>query len=275
MAFDQTTRNRLQKFVSRARDLLADEFTRQLQNDYGMDPDTGTISDIDRLTHLDDATASDRCSVAGHPYPLPGIQPGQRYPGDSAPHCPGTGLYRAESAERPAHGRSPGYSHGIHCKRVQSKGFQLYTRVWPVLPREISEIPIETICSACLMNSPWIWPCCLTGTPPWAGCSQRNRFFWICLILSMIQILNTCGRKMKPSAGFTSISIPKKNAKKCGMNPQAPRNSRELAVRNQFFTPRYVVEFLTDNTLGRIWYEMTQGHTALKESVPLSGKTAQ
>ena len=45
----------------------------------------------------------------------------------------------------------------------------------------------------------------------------------------------------------------------------APRNSRELAVRNQFFTPRYVVEFLTDNTLGRIWYEMTQGETALKE----------
>jgi len=46
---------------------------------------------------------------------------------------------------------------------------------------------------------------------------------------------------------------------------QAPRNSRELAVRNQFFTPRYVVEFLTDNTLGRIWYEMRQGETALKE----------
>ena len=37
---------------------------------------------------------------------------------------------------------------------------------------------------------------------------------------------------------------------------QAPRNSRELAVRNQFFTPRYVVEFLVDNTLGRMWLEM-------------------
>ncbi|MCB5285397.1 MAG: BREX-1 system adenine-specific DNA-methyltransferase PglX [Candidatus Cloacimonetes bacterium] len=46
---------------------------------------------------------------------------------------------------------------------------------------------------------------------------------------------------------------------------QSPRNSRELAVRNQFFTPRYVVEFLTDNTLGRIWYEMRKGETALKE----------
>ncbi|MFP4029529.1 MAG: DNA methyltransferase [Candidatus Brocadiia bacterium] len=45
----------------------------------------------------------------------------------------------------------------------------------------------------------------------------------------------------------------------------APRNSHELAVRNQFFTPRYVVEFLTDNTLGRIWYEMRRGETDLTE----------
>ena len=44
---------------------------------------------------------------------------------------------------------------------------------------------------------------------------------------------------------------------------QAPRNSQELAVRNQFFTPRYVVQFLMDNTLGRMWYEMQQGDTKL------------
>jgi hypothetical protein len=46
---------------------------------------------------------------------------------------------------------------------------------------------------------------------------------------------------------------------------QAPRNSYELAFRNQFFTPRYVVEFLTDNTLGRIWFEMRKGNTKLAE----------
>lgn len=46
---------------------------------------------------------------------------------------------------------------------------------------------------------------------------------------------------------------------------QAPRNSRELAVRNQFFTPRYVVEFLTDNTLGQTWLEMRRGETRLLE----------
>jgi hypothetical protein len=44
--------------------------------------------------------------------------------------------------------------------------------------------------------------------------------------------------------------------KKMREKSQAPRNSRELAVRNQFFTPRYVVEFLVDNTLGRTWLEM-------------------
>jgi len=44
-----------------------------------------------------------------------------------------------------------------------------------------------------------------------------------------------------------------------------PRNSYELAFLNQFFTPRYVVEFLTENTLGRIWYEMRKGETRLKD----------
>ncbi len=57
----------------------------------------------------------------------------------------------------------------------------------------------------------------------------------------------------------------KEERKKMRDESAAPRNSRELAVRNQFFTPRYVVEFLTDNTLGRIWYEMTKGETRLKE----------
>jgi hypothetical protein len=45
---------------------------------------------------------------------------------------------------------------------------------------------------------------------------------------------------------------------------QAPRTSRELAVRNQFFTPRYVVQFLVDNTLGRTWFEMMRGETRLR-----------
>ena len=58
---------------------------------------------------------------------------------------------------------------------------------------------------------------------------------------------------------------PKELRDRARKESQAPRNSYELAFRNQFYTPGYVVQFLTDNTLGRIWYEMRQGETVLKE----------
>ena len=46
---------------------------------------------------------------------------------------------------------------------------------------------------------------------------------------------------------------------------QAPRNSRELAVRNQFFTPRYVVDFLVHNTIGRRLIESDPASPLLNE----------
>jgi hypothetical protein len=46
---------------------------------------------------------------------------------------------------------------------------------------------------------------------------------------------------------------------------QAPRNSRELAVRNQFFTPRYVVDFLVQNTIGRRLIENDPASPLLSE----------
>jgi hypothetical protein len=58
---------------------------------------------------------------------------------------------------------------------------------------------------------------------------------------------------------------PKELRDEARRQSQAPRNSYELAFRNQFYTPRYVVEFLTDNTLGRTWYEMRKGDTRLSE----------
>jgi hypothetical protein len=60
--------------------------------------------------------------------------------------------------------------------------------------------------------------------------------------------------------------IPKELRDEARKASQAPRNSYELAFRNQFFTPRYVVEFLVDNTLGRIWYEMRRGKTQLVDA---------
>ena len=64
---------------------------------------------------------------------------------------------------------------------------------------------------------------------------------------------------------------PKELRDKARKESQAPRNSYELAFRNQFYTPRYVVQFLVDNTLGRMWYEMRQGNTRLVEQCRYDG----
>jgi len=55
---------------------------------------------------------------------------------------------------------------------------------------------------------------------------------------------------------FYQFFNSKKERERMRDDSKAPRNSRELAVRNQFFTPRYVVQFLADNTLGRMWADM-------------------
>jgi len=64
---------------------------------------------------------------------------------------------------------------------------------------------------------------------------------------------------------FYQYFTPKEMREQARAESSAPRNSWELAFRNQFYTPRYVVQFLTDNTLGRMWYEMLQGNTVLSE----------
>jgi hypothetical protein len=61
--------------------------------------------------------------------------------------------------------------------------------------------------------------------------------------------------------GFT----PKAERDKARRESPAPRNSHELAFLKQFSTPRYVVQFLVENALGRLWYEMRHGNTRLKD----------
>ncbi len=55
MAFDQSTRNRLSRFVTDARTLLTEECTRQLQRTYGIDPASGELTDVERLSGISDA----------------------------------------------------------------------------------------------------------------------------------------------------------------------------------------------------------------------------
>src|SRR4051812_1550272 len=54
MAFDNDTRGKLQRFVTDIRGLLTEDFTRQLQQTYGMDPVSGEVAPMENL-RLDDA----------------------------------------------------------------------------------------------------------------------------------------------------------------------------------------------------------------------------
>ncbi len=44
-----------------------------------------------------------------------------------------------------------------------------------------------------------------------------------------------------------------------------PQTPHDVAVINQFFTPRWIVKFLVDNTLGRLWLEMHPGSERVRE----------
>ena len=266
MAFDQNTRGRLQKLVNACRALLSDDFSIQLQQVYGLDPKTGDVTPMARLTHLEDRqrhTAQVLRQVLGH------------YLGTDADDTE----HRIAVIDRMVREQAftvlnrmaallmmeaRGQLFESVSKAYQSRGFQSYSRLagtalgetgqayqaylfslFDELAQELQGLfdrfaangllfPRETALRALLdeLNHPDI-------TPLWA---EDETIGWI------YQYFNS-----------------KEERKAMREASQAPRNSRELAVRNQFFTPRYVVEFLVDNTLGRLWYQATQGTTALKD----------
>jgi hypothetical protein len=267
MAFDQGTRNRLARFVSDARILLTEEFTRQLQNEYGLDPDSGEITGLEKLTALDDMRRETaRILRETLDYYLAGKTADAKNRKDVLQRIVREQAFTILNrlcALRMAESR------GILIESIaqgyQSKGFQLYDRLagtglgekgdayrsylfslfdefavdlrvlfdrfspqGRLFPRQAALINLLELINDPEIDQLWV---------------EDETIGW------MYQYFNTKEERQEMRAASST-----------------PRNSRELAVRNQFFTPRYVVEFLTDNTLGRIWYEMTKGETSLKDS---------
>nr|NQU94457.1 SAM-dependent methyltransferase [Bacteroidota bacterium] len=265
MAFDDKTRIRLQNFVSEARNLLTEEFTRQLQNEYGLDPTTGEVSDIDSLAFLDDArrqTARLLRDILNHyqaSNPSSEIRESlERIVREQAftvlnRLC---ALRMAEARDILIESISNGYN---------SKGFQLYARVAGTALGETGDAYrnyLFSIFDEFAMDLPVLFD----RYSPMGRLFPRES-----VLLELLEKINNI--EINPlwtedeTIGWMYQYFNSAEERRQMRNEsQAPRNSRELAVRNQFFTPRYVVEFLTDNTLGRIWYEMTKGNTALKDT---------
>jgi hypothetical protein len=84
---------------------------------------------------------------------------------------------------------------------------------------------------------------------------RHNAFQHLLAELNRIELAHVWGED-ETIGWFYQFFNSKEERQKMRDESQAPRNRQELAVRNQFFTPRYVVQFLVDNTLGRAWVEM-------------------
>ena len=263
MAFNQTTRNRLQRFVTDARRALEEEFTRQLQNDYGLDPASGTASPLESLRHINDqqretarilrdtlahyCASSDTDTLAG----LDRIVREQAF----------TVLNRL-AALRMAEAR------GLLIESVgngyQAKGFQLYARLAGTGLGETGDayrVYLQSVFDGFALDLPGLFD----------RFSPQGRLFpREAALLQVLALINH--GEIEPlwaedeTIGWIYQYFNSKEERKAMRDAsQAPRNSRELAVRNQFFTPRYVVEFLVDNTLGRLWFNWTGGQIALRD----------
>lgn len=263
MPFDQTTRNRLQRFVNAARQVLEEEFTRQLQGDYGLDTDTGAAAELDSLRHLNDAqreTARILRDTLAHYTAGSGTDAAQalaRIVREQA----FTVLNRL-AALRMAEAR------GLLIESVgsgfQSKGFQLYARLAGTGLGETGDA-FRTYLFSVFDELAQDLPALFDRFAP-----QGRLFPREAALLQLLDLINSAD--IAPlwaedeTIGWVYQYFNSKEERKAMREAsQAPRNSRELAVRNQFFTPRYVVEFLVDNTLGRLWFNATGGATSLRE----------
>ena len=259
MAFDTETRSKLQSFVTDIRTLLTDDFTRQLQQTYGMDPVTGEVTLLDSLKHLDDeslATAKILRDVMDH--------------------------YLASEAEKKTEtrisvlkriAREQAFTilnrlaalrmmeaRGILLKSIgqgtQSQAFQLYQPIANGSLGNTGETYKHFLFSLFDLFTADL-PSLFDRYGPQSRLFPRNATLTIALDLINNSEIELLWSEDETIGWIYQYFNSKEERKAMRDASQAPRNSRELAVRNQFFTPRYVVEFLVDNTLGRLWYSTT------------------
>ncbi len=265
MAFDDKTRKRLNDFVAGARRVLSEEFTRQLQNDYGLDPTSGSIAPLEKLAHLDDTrldTARVLREIAAH---YQATMPGA----DSATVLDRLVREQAFTMLNRLTALRMMEARGLLIESVangyQSQGFQLYARL---AGGGLGELGDSYRCYLFSLFDEFAGelPTLFDRFAPLGRLFPREA-----ALLEVLGLINHADiaplwAEDETIGWIYQYFNSRDERKKMRDASQAPRNSRELAVRNQFFTPRYVVEFLVDNTLGRTWYEMTQGNTALAEN---------
>ncbi len=260
MAFGKEARNRLQKFVRSARRILEEDFRGQLQGVFGMNPDTGVVQGTGTLAHLnttDFETACDLREILAH-YRAVDEASGA---GSSLP--PLKRMLREQTqtvlmrlcAIRMAEERGvlrPSLSAGMN-----SAGFRNYRMVVGSSlgePYAAYVKYLKSVCDELALDLPKIFD----RTLPLGLLFPGEQAFHALLAEINAPDLAAGGDDASYWAEdetigwiFQYFNSEEEFAAMHGKDNVDPKNSYELAVRNQFFTPRYVVEFLVDNTPGR------------------------
>lgn len=268
MSFDRPTRNALMQMVGQARERLRTDVTDQLRL-LGFQAD-GTVLDLDRIAGLSDAERDAGNELRAQLEHLNSVESGSQ---DSR---------RLASYERLV--REIGFTtfnrlvalrmaeeRGLIVQSVAaglaSEGFQVYEQVANgVLGSRVETYRayLECLYDELALDFSLLFD---RGAP-------ESRVFLSepCLgdVLGLINdpVLEHLWKEDEAIGWVYQYYNDPDERRRMRRASPAPRTSRELAVRNQFFTPRYVVEFLCDNTLGRLWYEMRRGKTRLKSDCP-------
>lgn len=267
MAFDQSTRNRLQKLVSDCRKLLSEEFSIQLQQTYGIDPNSGEVAGLDRLTHLSDRdrqTAQLLRDTLAHYLAIDEDDKAHRIAAiDRIIREQAFTVLNRLAALLMMEARGL-LAAAVVSQGQQSQAFELYKMVSGSALGETGEAYrtfLFSLFDEFAIDLPALFD---------RYAAQGRLFPREPALLEVLNALNH--NEIQPlwaedeTIGWIYQYFNSKEERKAMRDAsQAPRNSRELAVRNQFFTPRYVVEFLVDNTLGRMWFNATGGQTELRE----------
>ena len=263
MSFDKDTRNALSKMVAACRRLLTEDVTDQLRGRFGMHPD-GTILSVDRLDLAEDEKTS---ALALR---------------ELLEHFAAGEAGRADERRRRAYDRlvleisfttlnrlaalrlCEERGLVVECVRkgTASDGFRIFERVsgGALGTRHAAyRVFLECLFDELALDLGVLFD----RTTPQSVIFPGEQCLADVLVELNKEVFAHLWVADETIGWIYQYFNPKELKEAIKKQTKVPRNSYEIAVRSNYFTPRFVVEYLTDNTLGRSWYDMRKGETAL------------
>jgi hypothetical protein len=262
MALDRATRNTLRNTVTRCRELLEEAVGDVLEGRLGIRR-SGEVEDAARMTHLSEEEKQHREQVILH---LRHIEAGDLKSKDAVARLVREASYthlnrlcaykmlERRGLRREAVGRG-----------INSQGFMFYLADHPEDERLYDNGQQDETYRNFLR---WMGGTLseeigvlFSPTDPAYHLFPPQRVIDAVLDLINVEELAEVWDEEETIGWVYQYYTPKEQRERARKESQAPRSSYELAFRNQFYTPDYVVRFLADNTLARTWHEMRQGNT--------------